>query len=98
MNNPPLGQTILGYLAKYIKRYSVKLYAMAIEGNHLHNLCEYPEAIDADRLGVRRSIVARVAAVGGTAAVRSAPGEGTEVRLILPLDAAAARAVEARNR
>ena len=43
-----------------------------------------PDAIDADRLGVRRSIVARVEAAGGVASVRSAPGEGTEVRLILP--------------
>lgn len=37
-----------------------------------------------DRHGVRQSIVARMASVGGSAAVRSAPGEGTEVRLVLP--------------
>jgi signal transduction histidine kinase len=44
-----------------------------------------PQRIEPDRHGVRESIVARVEAVGGRATVRSAPGEGTEVRLLLPL-------------
>jgi signal transduction histidine kinase len=43
-----------------------------------------PSRIDADRHGVRESIVGRVEAVGGHAVVRSAPGQGTEVRLELP--------------
>jgi signal transduction histidine kinase/phage shock protein PspC (stress-responsive transcriptional regulator) len=43
-----------------------------------------PDRTGADRHGVRESIVARVEGVGGRAAVRSAPGEGTEVRLVLP--------------
>jgi signal transduction histidine kinase len=42
----------------------------------------------ADRHGVRESIVARVQAVGGRAVVRSMPGEGTEVRLELPVQPA----------
>jgi signal transduction histidine kinase len=42
------------------------------------------DAVGADRHGVRQSIVARMSAVGGSATVRSAPGEGTEVRLVLP--------------
>jgi len=42
------------------------------------------DAVDPDRHGVRQSIVARMASVGGSATVRSAPGEGTEVRLVLP--------------
>jgi signal transduction histidine kinase len=42
------------------------------------------QAVDPDRHGVRQSIIARMASVGGSAAVRSAPGEGTEVRLVLP--------------
>jgi signal transduction histidine kinase len=48
-----------------------------------------PDVVDADRQGVRQSIVARMAAVGGSAIVRSAPGEGTEVRLVLPVRGAA---------
>jgi signal transduction histidine kinase/phage shock protein PspC (stress-responsive transcriptional regulator) len=43
-------------------------------------LDEVPE----DRYGVRRSILDRMERHGGTAEVRSAPGEGTEVRLHLP--------------
>jgi signal transduction histidine kinase len=37
-----------------------------------------------DRHGVRSSIVDRMARHGGRADVRSAPGEGTEVRLHMP--------------
>jgi signal transduction histidine kinase len=37
-----------------------------------------------DRLGVRRSIVDRMARHGGRAEVRSSPGQGTEVRLEVP--------------
>lgn len=39
------------------------------------------ESIPEDRLGVRHSIVARIERHGGTVQIRSAPGEGTEVRL-----------------
>jgi signal transduction histidine kinase len=49
------------------------------------------DSVDPDRHGVRQSIVARMASVGGSATVRSVPGEGTEVRLVLPV-AGAARA------
>jgi signal transduction histidine kinase len=42
-------------------------------------------AVSEDRLGVRRSIVDRMERHGGSATVRSAPGEGTEVRLSMPL-------------
>ena len=41
------------------------------------------DAVPPDRLGVRNSIVDRMQRHGGTAAVRTAPGDGTEVRLIL---------------
>lgn len=42
-----------------------------------------PDATPEDRLGVRRSIIDRMERHGGRAEVRSAPGEGTEVRLHL---------------
>jgi signal transduction histidine kinase len=41
------------------------------------------EAVPADRYGVRHSIVDRMQRHGGSAEIRSAPGEGTEVRLRL---------------
>lgn len=42
-------------------------------------------AVPADRLGVRESIIARVERYGGSAALRSRAGDGTEVRLVLPV-------------
>jgi signal transduction histidine kinase len=43
-----------------------------------------PEHVPEDRMGVRGSIVDRMDRHGGTAEIRSTPGEGTEVRLRLP--------------
>jgi len=43
-----------------------------------------PDTIAEDRYGVRNSIVDRMDRHGGSADVRSTPGEGTEVRLHLP--------------
>ncbi len=40
-----------------------------------------PEAVPADRRGIRESIMARVERHGGTATIVSAPGSGTEVRI-----------------
>ena len=37
-----------------------------------------------DRMGVKGSIINRMTRHGGTATVRSAPGDGTEVRLEIP--------------
>jgi signal transduction histidine kinase len=42
-----------------------------------------PAAVDADRRGISDSIVGRMRRHGGTATVHTAPGEGTEVELIL---------------
>ncbi|MCM0621225.1 ATP-binding protein [Nocardioides bruguierae] len=44
-----------------------------------------PDAVAEDRLGLRRSVHERMARHGGRAVVRTAPGEGTEIRLYLPL-------------
>jgi len=43
-----------------------------------------PDAIASDRYGVRNSIIDRMQRHGGTAEIRSAVGDGTEVRLHLP--------------
>jgi len=43
-----------------------------------------PEHVAEDRHGVRSSIIDRMERHGGTASVRSTPGEGTEVRIALP--------------
>ena len=45
-----------------------------------------PETIPDDRFGVRQSIHDRMTRHGGQAEIRSTPGEGTEVRLHLPVD------------
>jgi signal transduction histidine kinase len=42
------------------------------------------EAAREGRLGVQASVRGRLADVGGTVAVHSAPGQGTEVELVLP--------------
>jgi signal transduction histidine kinase len=44
-----------------------------------------PADVPADRMGVRGSIVDRMERHGGSSEIRSTPGEGTEVRLRLPL-------------
>jgi hypothetical protein len=42
VNNPNLESAILGYLAKYAERYKVKLYGIAIEGNHIQGPAHFP--------------------------------------------------------
>ena len=42
-----------------------------------------PGSVPADRMGLRGSVIGRVQRHGGTAVVRSAPGEGTEVALAI---------------
>lgn len=44
-----------------------------------------PSAVEHDRHGVRGSIIGRMQRHGGHAEIRSEPGEGTEVRLTLPV-------------
>jgi signal transduction histidine kinase len=41
-------------------------------------------AVPADRRGLAESIEARVTRAGGTATIRSTPGEGTEIELTMP--------------
>ena len=44
-----------------------------------------PQTVAGDRLGLRRSVTERMQRHGGTSAVHSAPGEGTEVELEVAL-------------
>ncbi|MDG3008921.1 PspC domain-containing protein [Rhodococcus sp. D2-41] len=46
-----------------------------------------PETVDEDRQGLARSIRGRVERRGGKVQVRSSPGKGTEVRIVMPLAA-----------
>ena len=46
-----------------------------------------PQAVPGDRKGLAESIHARISRHGGSATVRSVPGEGTEVSLMMPRDA-----------
>jgi signal transduction histidine kinase len=43
-----------------------------------------PAEVPDDRRGLRDSVAGRLTRLGGTVVVRSAPGEGTEVELVLP--------------
>jgi REP element-mobilizing transposase RayT len=42
VNNQKLEEAILGYAAKFSARYKISLYALSIEGNHIHTLAKYP--------------------------------------------------------
>ncbi|WP_460522642.1 PspC domain-containing protein [Flindersiella endophytica] len=44
------------------------------------------DSVSEDRLGVKRSILGRMERHGGKADIKSAPGEGTEVRLVVDLN------------
>lgn len=52
-----------------------------------------PDQTAADRRGVAESIVGRMARAGGSAAIHSTPGEGTEVELVLPVEPTSADGV-----
>ena len=43
VNNSKLQDAVLGYAAKFCARYNVKLYALAIEGNHIQAPADFPQ-------------------------------------------------------
>jgi signal transduction histidine kinase len=45
-----------------------------------------PDSVPADRRGLRESIIGRMARNGGSATVRSAPGQGTEIELVIEME------------
>jgi len=62
VNNPALEEAILGYAARYTTRYEVALYALAIEGNHIHQVNLFPKANRAHYMRDFNSTVARAVA------------------------------------
>jgi signal transduction histidine kinase len=72
--------------AKYGGDGGVQVYAEAEEAKVFVSVRDRgpgfdPEAVPADRMGVRESIIGRMRRNGGEARLRSAPGGGTEVEL-----------------
>jgi hypothetical protein len=61
-NNAPLELAVLGYAAKYSLRYDVKLYGLAIEGNHIHGPADFPNCNRADFMRDLNSSIARAVA------------------------------------
>jgi REP element-mobilizing transposase RayT len=61
INNKPFEEKILAYTAKYAEKYNVKLYAIAIEGTHIHQLGDYPDENCADFQKALNSMIARIA-------------------------------------
>ena len=76
--------------AKHSKTTSVSLYAEVEDAVARvfvkdRGVGFVPAEVDDDRQGLRGSIVARIQRHGGTADIISSPGEGTEVRLTMPV-------------
>jgi hypothetical protein len=59
VNNPDLEEAILGYAARYSTRYEVKVYGVAIEGNHIQKVAHFPKANRAHFMRDFNSSVAR---------------------------------------
>lgn len=59
VNNEPLEDAILGYVAKYSKRYNVRLYGLAIEGNHIQAPAHFPDLNRANFMRDLNSSIAR---------------------------------------
>jgi hypothetical protein len=59
VNNRALEEAILSYVAKYAQRYSINLYALAIEGNHIQFPAHLPKANRAHFMRDLNSSIAR---------------------------------------
>jgi hypothetical protein len=62
VNNPGLEEAILGYAARYASRYEAKIYALAIEGNHIQKVALFPKANRADFMRDFKCSVRRLSA------------------------------------
>jgi hypothetical protein len=82
-------------VARHAQASGVRLRVVAADGGAQVELVDDgrgfdPAAVPAHRRGLRESVLARMRAVGGSAAVISAPGAGTRVVLRWPADPAPA--------
>lgn len=59
VDNKKLEESVLGYAARYSTRYEVKMYALAIEGNHIQKVALFPKANRAQFMRDFNSAVAR---------------------------------------
>lgn len=59
VNNKPLTDACLGYLAKYVDKYEVTPYAFSIEGNHIHFVGEFPKMNRSNFMRDLNSCIAR---------------------------------------
>ncbi|MER7501083.1 PspC domain-containing protein [Nonomuraea pusilla] len=77
--------------AKYSESPSISVYA-EVEGEEVTIFVKDRgkgfdlDAVPADRMGIRESIIGRMERHGGTARVRTEPGEGTEVMLTMKVE------------
>ncbi|MFI7450601.1 PspC domain-containing protein [Nonomuraea sp. NPDC049714] len=77
--------------AKYSGSPSISVYA-EVEGETITIFVKDrgkgfdPDAVPLDRMGIRESIIGRMERHGGTARLRTEPGEGTEVMLTMKVD------------
>ena len=60
VNNPQLEERILAYTAKYQEVHEVELYAIAIEGNHLQDLADFPLLNRSDFMRDRNSCIGKL--------------------------------------
>jgi REP element-mobilizing transposase RayT len=61
VNNKPFEEKILAFTAKYAEMYNVLIYAIAIEGSHVHQLASYPDENCSDFQRALNSIIAKIA-------------------------------------
>ena len=59
VHNRRIEEAVLGYLGRYATRYDAKIYACAIEGNHIQIPALFPKANRADFMRDFNSTVAR---------------------------------------
>jgi len=60
VNNNKLERQVLAYIAKYAHAYGVLIYALAIEGDHIHMLLDFPLENRAAFMRDLNSVVARL--------------------------------------